>query len=64
VSSGATVKFGPQPLSGGTWSWSGCGTSGTSREQTVYPTSSCNATATFHPSGGGSCSATFYVTVQ
>jgi hypothetical protein len=64
VSSGATVKFGPQPASGGTWSWSGCGTSGSSREQTVYPTSSCSATATFSPSGGGSCSATFNVTVS
>jgi len=64
VSSGAKVKFGPQPVSGGSWSWSGCGTSGSSREQTVYPTSSCNATATHYPSGGGSCSATFYVTVS
>ncbi len=64
VSSGDKVKFGPQPTSGGSWSWSGCGTSGSSREQTVYPSSSCSATATFSPDGGGSCSATFNVTVS
>ena len=47
ITSGAKVKFGPQPTSGGSWSWSGCGTSGSSREQTVYPTSSCTSTALF-----------------
>ncbi|AXP81484.1 Glycosyl hydrolase catalytic core [Mariniflexile rhizosphaerae] len=45
VNSGEEVRFGPQPFSG-TWSWSGCGISGSSREQVFYPTGSCTVTAT------------------
>lgn len=63
VSSGATVKFGPQPVSGGSWSWTGCGTSGTSREQTIYPTSSCTATATYTNASGCKSTQNFNVTV-
>jgi hypothetical protein len=62
VNSGATVKFGPQPVSGGSWSWTGCGTSGTSREQTFTATSSCIATATYTNSSG--CQSTQIFTVN
>src|SRR5687768_5317790 len=46
IQPGAQVIFAPTPSSGGSWSWNGCGTSGTSRQQTVSPTASCSATAT------------------
>ncbi|MBD0831550.1 glycosyl hydrolase [Aestuariibaculum sediminum] len=45
VNPGDQVRFGPQPF-GGTWSWSGCGISGSSREQVIYPTDPCTVTAT------------------
>ena len=64
VSSGATVKFGPQPSAGGSWNWSGCGTSGTAREQTFTATSSCTATATYTNSGGCQSTQAFTVTVN
>jgi mannan endo-1,4-beta-mannosidase len=64
VTSGSSVKFGPQPASGGSWSWSGCGTSGSSREQTVSPTSSCTATATYTNSCGAQSTQNFYVTAS
>jgi len=64
VSSGAKVKFGPQPVSGGSWSWSGGGTSGSSREQTIYPTSSITATATYTNSCGAQSTQDFNVTVS
>jgi hypothetical protein len=63
VSSGLKVKFGPQPVSGGSWSWSGCGTSGTSREQTVYPTGSCTATAIYTNINNCTSTQNFTVTV-
>jgi enterochelin esterase-like enzyme len=48
VASGTKVVLGPQPATGGTWSWNGgCGTSGTSREQTIYPTGNCDVVATY-----------------
>jgi len=47
VRSGSAVKFEPQPVSGGSWRWTGGGTSGSSREQTIYPISTTAATATF-----------------
>ncbi len=64
VDAGAQVKFGPQPVSGGSWSWSGCGTSGSSREQTVYPTSPCTATATYTNSCGATSTQNFNVSVN
>lgn len=62
INAGSSVKFGPQPTEG-TWNWSGCGTSGSSREQTIYPTASCAATATFTNSCGEQSTVTFNVTV-
>jgi hypothetical protein len=64
VNSGNHVKFGPQPTSGGSWSWTGCGTSGSSREQTVSPTGSCTATATYTNSCGAKSTQTFNITVN
>ncbi|MEJ2613270.1 MAG: PHB depolymerase family esterase, partial [Candidatus Thiodiazotropha sp.] len=43
VDAGAKVKFGPQPISDASWSWSGGGTSSTTREQIIYPASSVTA---------------------
>jgi len=51
LNTGTTVLLGPQPFNG-TWSWSGCGTSGSSREQSIVLTASCTATATFTNSCG------------
>jgi len=63
VSAGKTVALGPQPVSGGSWSWSGCGTSGTAREQ--YPTigATCTATATYTNACGAKSSQTFTLSV-
>jgi len=63
VSSGQTVIFGPQPISGGSWSWSGLGTSGTAREQTIHPTSSGTATATYTNSCGAKTTQNFTITI-
>ncbi len=63
VNSGDEVIFGPQPARGGSWSWSGCGTSGSSREQTIYPASSCAATATYTNDCGAQSSQDFNITV-
>jgi len=46
---GEQVRFGPKalgPTKSAIWSWSGCGTTGNSREHTVAPTESCTATVT------------------
>jgi hypothetical protein len=64
INSGSTVKLGPQPVSGGSWTWSGCGTSGTSREQTISPTGSCIATATYTNSCGAQSTQNFNITVN
>lgn len=64
VDEGDEVVFGPQPASGGSWSWSGCGTSGSSREQTIYPTSSCVAVATYTNSCGTESTMEFNITVN
>jgi hypothetical protein len=77
VSAGSTVKFGPQPVSGGSWRWSGPnGFSSTSREITITNvqsstagnyvatytnTSNCQSTRTFTISLTGSGGATFTV---
>ncbi|HEY9109090.1 MAG TPA: glycoside hydrolase family 5 protein, partial [Roseateles sp.] len=47
VPAGQSAILGPQPVSGGMWSWNGCGTAGGSREQTITPTAACTATATY-----------------
>ena len=64
VTSGGQVTFGPQPVRDGAWSWSGCGTSGSSREQTISPTGSCTATATYTNSCGATSSQKFSIAVN
>lgn len=68
VSSGATVKFGPQPVSGGSWSWSGPnGLSATTREITItniQTNQAGNYIATYTNSCGSQSTATFVVTVN
>ncbi|WP_457447369.1 glycoside hydrolase family 5 protein [Roseateles sp. P5_E4] len=63
VSPGSSAILGPQPISGGMWSWSGCGTAGGSREQTITPTASCTATATYTNSCGAKSNQAFVITV-
>lgn len=62
ISNGDSVKFGPQPRTEG-WGWSGCGTSGSSREQTVSPNASCNAVASYTNNCGTTSQYTFNVSV-
>lgn len=69
VASGTSLTLGPQPLAGsnwadGTWSWNGCGTSGSSREQTVAPTASCTASAVFTDTCGQKASYDFKITTS
>ncbi|WP_083608179.1 carbohydrate-binding domain-containing protein [Teredinibacter haidensis] len=63
LSSGDTVTFGPHPTSG-SWNWEGCSTGGTSREQTISPNSSCQATARYTNSCGAITEYTHTVTVS
>ncbi|MGM9489574.1 glycoside hydrolase family 9 protein [Ideonella sp. YS5] len=51
LNAGSRVLLGPQPITGN-WSWSGCDTSGTSREQTLKLSGSCTATAVYTNSCG------------
>ncbi len=64
VASGAQVAFSPTPTTGGSWSWSGCGTAGSARTQTVFPTASCSATATYVNSCGTSSTRVHTITVS
>src|SRR6185369_2883537 len=50
--------------SGGTWAWSGCGTSGTAREQRFTPTASCTATVVYTNACGTTSNQAFTVTVN
>ena len=63
ITSGAQVIFAPTPASGGSWAWTGCGTSGTARSQTVRPTASCAATVTYTNSCGTQSSQGHTITV-
>ena len=63
VSSGATVVLGPQPTTGGSWSWSGLA-SGSTREVTITPTSSGTATATYTNASGCQSTQAFTITVS
>ncbi|WP_457447930.1 cellulase family glycosylhydrolase [Roseateles sp. P5_E4] len=63
VSAGSSAILGPQPISGGMWTWSGCGTAGGSREQTITPTASCTATATYTNSCGAKSTQAFAIAV-
>lgn len=57
--------FGPHPHNeAGTWSWSGCGTSGSSREQTVNPSTDCQAVARFNNACGAQSEYTYSITLQ
>jgi hypothetical protein len=64
ITEGSSIKFGPHPVSGGSWKWSGCGTSGSSREITVTPTNSCNFTATFTNECGTKSTYEYKITVE
>lgn len=67
VSTGGKVKFGPQPVSGGSWNWSGPnGFSASTREVTISNIQSNQAgnyIATYTNSGGCQSNSTFNVTV-
>jgi hypothetical protein len=62
LNTGSTVMLGPQPFTG-TWSWSGCGASGASREQTLKLTASCTATAVHTNSCGAKTTQNYNFTV-
>lgn len=64
VNVGDQIVFGPQPNVGGTWSWTGCGTTGSSREQTIGPASTCSSTATYTNTCGAQSTQTFSITVN
>lgn len=60
-----TVGLGPQAAADGTnWSWSGCGTSGSTREQWISPGASCTAKVTFTNSCGAQTTQLFPITVS
>ncbi|WP_207911079.1 WD40/YVTN/BNR-like repeat-containing protein [Roseateles saccharophilus] len=63
IKTGASAILGPQPTSGGSWSWSGCGTVGASREQTISPAGACTATATYTNSCGAKSTQAFNIGV-
>ena len=66
VSSGSTVNFGPQPVSGGSWSWTGPnGFTSTSREIDSIPLSVGTDTyvATYTNTSGGVSTEAFTITV-
>ncbi|MFN6945729.1 MAG: endo-1,4-beta-xylanase [Cytophagaceae bacterium] len=68
LNAGGSVRFGPQPTTGGSWSWSGPGNySATTREITlssIQTTQAGNYIATFTNAGGCSSTNTFVVTVN
>jgi len=60
---GTSITLSPQAGTGGSWSWSGCGTSGTSREQTIAPDSTCSATVNYVNECGKASSLVYKITV-
>ena len=64
VKAGDWAMFGPQPVWGGSWAWSGCGTSGASREQTIRPAAACTATVTYTNACGAKSQQAFAVQVS
>lgn len=62
ANTGSQVTLSPEPASGGTWSWSGCGLSGSAREQMFTPTASCTATVVYTNSCGTTSNQAFTVT--
>jgi len=63
TTAGTTLVLGPQPNSGGSWQWSGCGISSTAREQTLVAKASCTAVATYTNSCGTTSTQSFAITV-
>jgi hypothetical protein len=63
VAATTSLVFGPHPTTGGSWAWSGCGTGGSAREQTITAKSSCTATATYTNSCGAKSTQAFAITV-
>ena len=47
VAQGTTVQLAPEPASGGSWAWNGCGTTGSGRLQSVVVNAACSATAVY-----------------
>jgi hypothetical protein len=47
INAGKSVTLSPRPEIGGSWSWSGGGASGTSREQVITPDSTCTVTVEY-----------------
>ena len=47
VNAGDTVFLFPEAYGEGNWNWSGCGLTGSSGTQTLYPVGTCTATAVF-----------------
>lgn len=64
VNSGDQIILGPQPLEQGSWNWSGCSISSTDREQTITPTGSCIAIATYTNACGTKSTRDFNVAVS
>jgi endoglucanase len=62
ANTGTQVTLSPEPLTGGTWTWSGCGLSGSTREQSFTPTASCTATVVHTNSCGTNSNQAFAVT--
>jgi endoglucanase len=58
-----SLVLGPHPTTGGSWAWSGCGTTGSAREQTIAARSSCTATATYTNTCGAKSTQAFAITV-
>jgi hypothetical protein len=62
ITYGSVVKLSPQPLTGGSWRWTGI-TSSTSREITLMPDTTCMVTGTFTNTCGRTARKNFYITV-
>lgn len=60
---GEYIGLSVQPSSGGTWSWSGGGTSGSKTQQYITVNQSCTITATFVSSSGDTSTQNFYVVI-
>jgi hypothetical protein len=66
VNQNAVLKLVPEPSAGGSWSWTGAGTSGTSREQTINTASAgiFTAMATFSNACGTPSHLSIVITVN
>jgi endoglucanase len=62
ANTGTQITLSPEPATGGTWAWSGCGLSGSAREQSFTPTASCTATVVYTNSCGTTSNQAFTVT--